>query len=168
MLPAPGDEGVEIYGLEYARALAKAKLGEANLVFMPMERIDALVGDLYSQGYMIAQAHDQPSIEALAGAFRENRTIVIERPELFGTLRFLRPSDTLALIMEQASKVGLPAAFLASQLEKLVQSLYVSGIVVAQCDHEKERHWFVRYHSDKRGNPVIRLRQAVNKEREST
>lgn len=168
MLPAPSDEGVEIYGLEYAQALSKAKLGEANLVFMPVERIEALIGELYGQGYLIAQAHDQPSIEALAGAFRENRTIVIERPELFGTLRFLRPSDTLALIMEQASKAGLPAAFLANQFEKLVQSLYVSGVVVAQCDQEKERHWFVKYHSDKGSNPVIRLRPAANKEREST
>jgi hypothetical protein len=158
MLKMPNEEGVELYDLEYAQALVKTKLGESNLFFMPIERVNKLIVDMYALGYMMGQAHDDDSIRALGTAFSANNSISIEKPDLFGTLRFLRPSDALSLLMDEASKSGLPSAFLSSQFEKLVDGFYAGGILLAHCDQEAVRHWFASYHARNAGNPTIRLR----------
>lgn len=158
MLKMPSEEGVELYDLEYAQALVKTKLGESNLFFMPVERVNKLIADMYGLGCMMAQAHDDDSVRALAAAFVSNQSIAIEKPDLFGTLRFLRPSDALSLLMQKAAEAGLPAAFLFSQFEKLVDGFYASGVLLTHCDQENTRHWFADYHRRNSGNPIIRLR----------
>lgn len=164
MLKMPNEEGVELYDLEYAQALVKTKLGESNLFFMPIERVNKLIEDTYALGYMMGQAHDEESIKTLGVAFVANQSIAIEKPDLFGTLRFLRPSDALSLLMERSSEAGLPSAFLSSQFEKLVDGFYASGILLAHCDQEATRHWFASYHKHNSGNPTIRLRPPAQKE----
>ena len=163
MLKSPNEEGVELYDLEYAQALVKTKLGEASLFFMPIERVNALIADMYALGYMMGQAHDDESVKMLGAAFVANQSIAIEKTELFGTLRFLRPSDALTLLMDEATKAGLPSAFLSSQFEKLVDGFYASGILLTHCDQEAVRHWFANYHKHNSGNPTIRLHPPKNK-----
>jgi hypothetical protein len=107
---------------------------------------------------MMAQAHDDDSIKTLSAAFVANQSIAIEKADLFGTLRFLRPSDALSLLMDEATKAGLPSAFLSSQFEKLVDGFYGGGILLTHCDQEPSRHWFAEYHRKNSGNPTIRLR----------
>jgi hypothetical protein len=158
MLKMPNEEGVELYNLDYAQALVKTKLGEASLFFMPIERVNKLLVDMYAIGYMMGQAHDDESVHTLGAAFVANQSIAIEKPDLFGTLRFLRPSDALSLMMERASEAGLPSAFLSSQFEKLVDGFYASGILLVHCDQEAVRHWFADYHKRHSSNPTIRLR----------
>jgi hypothetical protein len=158
MLKQPNEEGVELYDLDYAQALVKTKLGESSLFFMPSERVDTLVADMYALGYMMGQAHDDDAIKTLGAAFVANQSIVIEKADLFGTLRFLRPSDALSLLMDEASKAGLPSAFLSGQFEKLVDGFYGSGILLTHCGQEPARHWFADYHRRNSGNPTIRLR----------
>lgn len=158
MLKMPSEEGVELYDLEYAQALVKTKLGESNVFFMPVERVNKLISDMYDLGYMMAQAHDDDSVGALGAAFAANQSVAIEKSDLFGTLRFLRPSDALSLLTQKAAGSGLPAAFLSSQFERLVDGFYASGILLAHCDQEPTRHWFLEYHRRNSGNPTIRLR----------
>lgn len=158
MLKMPNEEGVELYDLEYAQALVKTKLGEASVFFMPVERVNKLLVDMYAVGYMMGQAHDDESVRALGAAFVANQSIAIEKPDLFGTLRFLRPSDALALLMERSNSAGLPSAFLSSQFEKLVDGFYANGILLVHCDQEATRHWFANYHKHNSDNPTIRLR----------
>ncbi len=158
MLKMPTEEGVELYDLEYAQALVKTKLGEASLFFMPAERVDKLIEEMYSIGYMMAQAHDDEAVKTLSAAFVANQSIAVEKADLFGTLRFLRPSDALSLLMKESSKAGLPSAFLSSQFQKLVDGFYASGILLTHCDQEATRHWFANYHRRNTGNPSIRLR----------
>ena len=156
MLRIPAEEGVEIYGAAYAKALAKTVLGEANLMFVPMDKIEAMIDALYEAGYMLAQAHDDQAMRILKEAFSQNRSMAIDKPEMFGELRWLKPSDALQLVSQKAGEVGLPVAFMAPQLESLVGSLYVKGICLSHCPQEPEKHWFQNEH--KKRNPVIRLR----------
>ena len=59
---------------------------------MPIERVNKLLADMYAVGYMMGQAHDDDSVEALGAAFVANQSIAIEKPDLFGTLRFCGPA----------------------------------------------------------------------------
>ncbi len=162
MLRIPAEEGVEVYGKTYAKALAKTVLGEANLVFVPMDKIEDMLDKLYEEGYLLAQAHDVEAMQVLKDAFSQNNSMAISKPDLFGDLRWLKPSDALQLVSAKATAAGLPVAFMAKQLEQLVGSLYVKGICLSHCPQEPEKHWFREQH--KKRNPVIRLRPPEKKE----
>lgn len=155
---APSSEGVEVYGPEYAVALAKSKVGIAAMAFLTEERLEKLIGSLYSNGYFVAQAHERESLIEMSKAFMTNQTIVIERMDLFGKLRFLKPAEALELMLERGSAEGLPSAFLGHQFQRLVDDFYNMGIVVVFCAEEPERKWFEKWMETKRKNPVFRLR----------
>ncbi len=155
---APSCEGVEVYGPEYAVALAKSKVGVAAMAFLTEERLEKLVGSLYEKGYFVAQAHERESLVEMGKAFMTNQTIVIERMDLFGKLRFLKPAEALELMLERGAAEGLPSAFLGHQFQRLVDDFYNMGIVVVYCAEEPERKWFAKWLETKRKNPVFRLR----------
>jgi hypothetical protein len=154
---APSCEGVEVYGPEYAVALAKSKAGAMAMAFLTEERLEKLIGSIYGKGYFVAQAHERESLIEMSKAFMTNRTIVIERMDLFGKLRFLKPAEALQTMLELGAAEGLPVAFLGYQVQRLVDDLYNIGIVIAYCAEEPERKWFSKWLETKRKNPVFRL-----------
>lgn len=154
----PSSEGVEVYGVEYAIALAKSKVGAAAMAFLTEERLEKVIGSLYAKGYFVAQAHERESLIEMSKAFMTDQTIIISRNDLFGNLRFMKPAEALELMLERGAEEGLPTAFLGHQFQRLVDDFYHMGIVVVNCAEEPERKWFSKWHESKRRNPVFRLR----------
>ena len=157
MIP-PKCEGVEVYGVGYAVALAKSKGGTTAAAFLSDERLEKLIGSLYEKGYMVAQAHDRESMIEMSRAFMANQTVVIERNDFFGKLRFLKPSEAMELMLSAGGQEGLPAAFLGGQFQRLVDQFYNTGIVLTHCAEEPERKWFSKFWEEKRRNPAFVLR----------
>jgi len=160
---APSCEGVEVYGTEYATALARSKAGMSAIALLTDERLDKLIGSLYKKGYFVAQAYERESLLEMSRAFLTNQTIIIERMDLFGKLRFLKPAEALTLMLEHGAAEGLPTAFLGHQFQRLVDDFYHMGIVVVWCAEEPERKWFEKWWETKRRNPVFRLRSGPQK-----